>query len=133
MGSCVPGHTLALLVDETPSQRERLAEYLTQHGISTMQAEDGLHGIAKAASVLPDVIAVDLGSPRRDFIDMCARLKKEPSTRHIPIVALTTKGTATELKAAKEAGCTSVLLKPCTPNELLTEIRRVLLLANPGG
>lgn len=121
------GHrTLALIVHDAQGEREEYAEYLAQHGISTVEAEDGLHGIAKAASLLPDVIAVDMRMLRRDVVDMCFRLKREDSTRHIPIIAVTETGTANEIEQAMRAGCASVLVKPCLPNALLDEIRRVL-------
>ena len=123
--------TLALIVDPAQDEREEYAEYLAQHGVSTAQAEDGLHGIAKAASLLPDVIAVDLRLSPEDVADMCRRLRQQDSTRHIPIVAVTENGTTSEVERALRAGCTSVLVKPCLPNALLNEIRRVLALPEP--
>ena len=122
-----PGfRALALIVDYSQDEREAYVEYLALHGISTVEAEDGLHGIAKAASLLPDVIAVDLGTPRQDAVDMCFRLKQQDSTKHIPIIAVTEIYTAAEVARAMRAGCASVLVKPCLPNALLDEIRRVL-------
>jgi len=127
-GSSGP-RALALIVDYAQDEREAYAEYLAQHGISTVEAEDGLHGIAKAASMLPDVIAVDLRTPQRDVVDMCFRLKREDSTKHIPIIAVAEIYTASEIELAMRAGCTSVLVKPCLPEVLLNEIRRVLAFA----
>jgi len=124
-----PGpRTLALIVDCAQDEREAYAEYLAQHGINTVEAEDGLHGIAKAASLLPDVIAVDLRTPQRDVVDMCFRLKRDESTKHIPIIAVAEIYTASEIELAMRAGCTSVLVKPCLPDDLLREIQRVLAL-----
>jgi two-component system, cell cycle response regulator DivK len=57
---------------------------------------------------------------------MCARLREQDSTRHIPIVAVTENGTASEIERAIRAGCTSVLIKPCLPKALFAEIRRVI-------
>ena len=127
-GSSGP-RALALIVDYAQDEREAYAEYLAQHGISTVEAEDGLHGIAKAASMLPDVIAVDLRTPQRDVVDMCFRLKREDSTKHIPIIAVAEIYTASEIELAMRAGCTSVLVKPCLPEVLLNEIRRLLAFA----
>jgi CheY-like chemotaxis protein len=127
-----PGHrTLALIVDYAQDEREQYAEYFAQHGINTVEMEDGLHGIAKAASLLPDVIAVDLCTPHRDVVDMCFRLKRQEATKHIPIIAVTEIYTATEIERALRAGCASVLVKPCLPNVLLDEIRRVLAIPEP--
>ena len=131
LSSLIPYRALALIVDPVRSEREQYAEYLVRHGIATAEAEDGLRGIAKAASLLPDVIAVDLQDSHRDVADMCARLKQRDSTSHIPIVAVTENGTASEIERAIRAGCTSVLVKPCLPSDLLAEIRRVLALRDP--
>ena len=120
--------TLALIVDYTWSDRDAYVTYFAQHGINTVDAEDGLHGIAKAASLLPDVIAVDLRTPGPDAVDMCFRLKRQESTKHIPIIAVTENGTTGEIDRAMRAGCASVLVKPCLPQTLLDEIRRVLSL-----
>jgi CheY-like chemotaxis protein len=109
-------------------EREEYAKSLAQHGINTIEAEDGLHGMAKAASLLPDIIAADLRAPGRDVLDMCFRLKRQDSTRHIPIIGVTESGTIREIDQALRAGCVSVLVKPCLPNVLLAEIRRVLAL-----
>ena len=76
--------------------------------------------------MLPDVIAVDLRRPHRDVVDMCFRLKRQDSTKHIPIIAVTETYTPTEIELAMRAGCASVLMKPCLPGALLDEIRRVL-------
>lgn len=122
-----PGHrALALIVDYAQDEREAYAEYFAQHGISTVEAEDGVHGIAKAASLLPDVIAVDLRASHPDVVDMCFRLKRQDSTRHIPIIAVTESYTANEVEQALRAGCASVLMKPCLPSVLLAEIHRIL-------
>lgn len=130
--SAAPQHrTLALIVHPARGEREAYAEYLSQHGVSTAQAEDGLHGIAKAASLLPDVITADLRMSPEDVADMCLRLRQQTSTRHIPIVAVTENGTPSEVARATRAGCTSVLVKPCSPSALLGEIRRVLALPEP--
>jgi two-component system cell cycle response regulator DivK len=120
--------TLALIVDDDQEEREEYADNFARNGISTVEAEDGLHGIAKAASLLPDIIAVDLGRPGGDIFDMCFRLKRQHSTKHIPIIAVTEMGTVREIDQALRAGCVSVLVKPCRPNVLLAEIRRVLVL-----
>ena len=120
--------TLALIVNDDEVEREEYAENLARNGIRAVEAEDGLHGIAKAASLVPDIIAVDLGASGLDAFDMCVCLKRQDSTRHIPIIAVTENGTTREIDLALRAGCVSVLVKPCLPNVLLDEIRRVLAL-----
>jgi two-component system cell cycle response regulator DivK len=59
---------------------------------------------------------------------MCFRLKRQDTTKHIPIIAVAEMGTVREIDQALRAGFVSVLVKPCLPNVLLAEIRRVLAL-----
>jgi CheY-like chemotaxis protein len=122
---------MALIVDHAQREREDYADYLAQRGINTVEAGDGTHGIAKAGTLLPDVIAVDLGRPHRDVVDMCFRLKRQDATKHIPIIAVMEAFTPTEIELAMRAGCASVLVKPCLPEVLFDEIRRVLASAEP--
>src|SRR5688572_27734073 len=70
----------------TPARRLRR---LAQRGINTVEAGDGMHGIAKAGTLLPDVIAVDFGRTRQDVVDMCFLLKRQDATKHIAIIAVT--------------------------------------------
>ena len=120
--------TLALIVDTARGARERFAEHLARNGITTIEAQDGLQGMAKASSLRPDVIAADLGRSGHDLVDMCFRLKRQDSTKHIPIIAVTAIATVSAVEQALRAGCVSVLVKPCPPHILLDEIRRVLAL-----
>jgi DNA-binding response OmpR family regulator len=123
--------TVALIVNEDEEEREAYADNLNRNGIRAVAAEDGLHGIAKAALLLPDIIAVNLGRRGGDVFDMCVRLKGHAATRHIPIIAVTEIGTTREIDHAVRAGCVSVLVKPCRPHVLLLEIRRILALHQP--
>lgn len=118
----------ALIVDEDRDTRELYALYLSRSGVNTVEAEDGLHGLAKAASIVPDVITTDLVLPRMDGTELCRSLKSAERTRQIPIIVVTGSVKASEVDAAKQAGCISVLTKPCPPDVLLAEIRRVLAL-----
>jgi len=122
------GKRTALIVDDDRDARELYTYYLAAEGLNTVEAEDGMHGLAKATSFVPDVITTDLRLPRMDGVQLCRSLKQQERTRDIPVIAVTRSVTAGEIAAAKQAGCISVLLKPCLPETLLDEIRRVLAL-----
>ena len=62
---------------------------------------------------------------------MCFLLKRQDATKHIPIIAVTEVFTSNEIELAMRAGCASVLTKPCLPEDLFDEIRRVLASAEP--
>jgi CheY-like chemotaxis protein len=124
-----PKRVTALIVDDDRDTREMYTLYLSAEGVNTVDAEGGFHALAKATTIVPDVIATDLRLPRMDGVHLCRSLKQQERTREIPVIAVTGSTTSGEVEAARRAGCVSVLLKPCLPETLLDEIRRVLALA----
>lgn len=116
----------ALVVDDDREVRERFTQHLSSAGINTVEAEDGVHGLWKAKSLLPDVIATDLRLREMTGLQLCHSLREHEETREIPVIGFSSSASDAEIEAAKASGCISVLLKPCTPDTLLAEIRRVL-------
>ena len=76
--------------------------------------------------LLPDIVLMDLALPRMDGWEATRRLKADPKTKHIPIVALTGHALAGHAEGAREAGCDAFVTKPCLPDVLVAEIKRVL-------
>jgi two-component system, cell cycle response regulator DivK len=120
-----PG-ALILVVDDFEDNREMYTQYLRFNGYRVAEAVDGLDALTKAAALLPDLIVMDLSLPRLDGWEATRRLKKDPATSHIPVVALTGHALAGHEEGAREAGCDSFVTKPCIPADLEAEIRRVL-------
>jgi CheY-like chemotaxis protein len=129
----VPRSTpLVLIVEDDQASRETYAEWASAFGFQVAQAHNGFQALEKAASLVPNIITTTLNlGYGLDGLEFCRRLKKEVMTQAIPVVALTGRGTVTEVEEAKRAGCTSVLPKPCPPNMLLAEILRILDLSPP--
>jgi len=117
---------LVLVVDDFPDNREMYVQYLTFAGYRVAEADDGEDALAKAAGLLPDVVVMDLALPRLDGWEATRRLKRDPLTRDIPVIALTGHGLPEHVERAKQAGCDCFLTKPCTPIALAAEIRRLL-------
>jgi len=117
---------LVLIVDDVDHGREICAEYLEFRGFRVATAVDGLEALDKAFELLPDVILMDLSLPGIDGWEATRRLKADPRTRDIPVVALTAHALASAHERAKEAGCDSVVTKPCLPRDLEAEVRRQL-------
>ena len=69
---------------------------------------------------------MDLSLPGMDGWEVTSRLKKDARTKHIPIIALTAHALTEERERAEQAGCDGFLAKPCLPDELLAEVKRVL-------
>src|SRR5436190_11314707 len=118
----------ALIVDDDRDTREMYCCFLSAVGVNTVEAEDGMHGLAKALTILPDIVTTNLRLPRLTGLQLCRLLKQQTRTRAIPVIALSDSGTRDEVQAARNAGCVSVLAKPCLPEILLGEIKRVLAL-----
>ena len=115
-----------LLVDDYPDAREMYREYLQFTGFDVVEAANGLEALQRAVDTQPDIILMDLSLPVMDGWDATRRLKADPRTAAIPVVALTGHAVAGISEGAKAAGCDAFVTKPCLPDDLVTEIRRIL-------
>lgn len=124
---------LVLVVDDVADGREICAEYLAFRGYRVATAADGVEALEKAAALLPDVVLMDLSLPRIDGWEATRRLRADERTRGIRIIALTAHALASAQDSAIEAGCDSVVTKPCQPRDLEAEVRRQLEAARKDG
>jgi CheY-like chemotaxis protein len=115
-----------LLVDDYPDAREMYTEYLEFSGFEVVQASNGMEALQKAAELVPDIILMDLSLPVMDGWEATRRLKADTRTEKIPVVALTGHALAGISEGAKKAGCDAFITKPCLPEDLVKEIRKVL-------
>jgi two-component system, cell cycle response regulator DivK len=123
--------TLVLLVDDYPDNRDIYVQFLTYSGLQVEEAENGHQALEKAFTLRPDVIVMDLSLPGLDGWEATRRLKGDPRTREIPVIALTGHALAGHSKGALDAGCDAFITKPCLPERLLEEIRTILTAARP--
>jgi len=117
---------LVLLVEDQAELRRLYAQELMMSGFDVIEAGNGADAIAWTASHAPDVVLMDLSLPVIDGWEATRRVKSDERTAHIPVVALTAHDGAGELRKATEAGCDWFVPKPCPPDALIVEIRRVL-------
>jgi CheY-like chemotaxis protein len=115
-----------LLVDDYSDAREMYTEYLEFMGYQVLQAQNGVEALERALDSSPDIILMDLSLPIMDGWEATRRLKADKRTQSIPVVALTGHALAGISEGAKEAGCDSFVTKPCLPEDLVKEIRRIL-------
>ena len=115
-----------LLVDDYPDAREMYAEYLDFSGFEVLEAANGMEALQRAAEGQPDIILMDLSLPVMDGWEATRRLKADKRTQDIPVVALTGHALAGISEGAKKAGCDAFVTKPCLPEDLVKEIRKVL-------
>ena len=117
---------LVLIVDDFEDNREMYTQFLRFNGYRVAEAVDGHDALSKAGSLHPDLIVMDLSLPGLDGWEATRRLKADPATRDIPVIALTGHALAGHEEGARGAGCDAFVTKPCIPADLETEIRRVL-------
>ena len=117
---------LILVVDDYQDAREMYAEYLQFSGFRVAEARNGNEAVDQAFALRPDLIHMDLSLPGKDGWEATRELKADERTRHIPIVALTGHALAGASDGAKKAGCDSFVTKPCLPDDLVVEVRRML-------
>jgi two-component system cell cycle response regulator DivK len=120
---------LVLVVDDYQDARELYAQYFLLSGFRVAEASNGAEAVEKALELTPDVILMDLSLPGMDGWEATRRLKANGQTKHIPVVALTSHALAGFSDSARKAGCDVFVTKPCLPDTLVDEVRR--LLASP--
>jgi len=120
------GAPLVLLVDDFQDNREMYAMYLEHVGFRVAEAANGFEALEQATRLLPDLIVMDLSLPGLDGWEATRRLKADERTRHIPVLALTSHALEGFSEGARAAGCDGFVTKPCLPEELVAEIRRLL-------
>jgi CheY-like chemotaxis protein len=117
---------LILVVDDYQDAREMYAEYLQYSGFRVAEAKNGNEAVTQARALKPDLILMDLSLPGMDGWEATRVLKADEETKHIPIVALTGHALAGASEGARKAGCDSFVTKPCLPDDLVVEVRRML-------
>ncbi|MET0403019.1 MAG: response regulator [Cystobacter sp.] len=117
---------LILIVDDYQDAREMYAEYLEFSGFRVIEARNGLEAVEKAMEFRPAVILMDLSLPIMDGWEATRRLKGDERTKAIPVVALTGHALDGHSREAQDAGCDAYVTKPCLPDALLREVRRML-------
>lgn len=115
-----------LIVEDQLDHRSILALILRRMSYQVIEAADGSEGIDKAMSESPDLIIMDLGLPGIDGIEATIRLKRNPKTARIPVIAHTIWDEQEHKQRALEAGMVGYLTKPTPPEVFKDTITRVL-------
>ena len=117
---------LVLIVEDQADLRQLYAQQLAISGFDVIEAGNGEDAITRTTDRGPDVVLMDLSLPIVDGWEATRRLKSDERTAHIPVVALTAHDGSGELQRATRAGCDWLVPKPCPPDALIVEVRRVL-------
>ena len=120
------GATRVLIVEDNPLNRELAEAILELAGYEVVSAGDGEAALATARATRPDLILMDVELPRLDGLEATRRLKADPTTRRIPVVALTAYAMAGDEERARAAGCDGYVTKPINRPALLAAVTQAL-------
>jgi CheY-like chemotaxis protein len=120
-----------LLVEDNEMNRDMLSRRLVKRGYEVVIAVEGEQGIALARTDSPDLVLMDMSLPVLDGWEATRRLKSDPATRQIPIIALTAHAMAGDREKAREAGCDDFDTKPVELPRLPSKIEGLLQKRNP--
>src|SRR5215217_8097294 len=115
-----------LLVEDDLLNREMIGRYLQLQGFEVITAIDGAEAVTLAHSQLPDLILMDMGLPILSGWQATAQIKAAPSTRALPVVALTAYAMAEDRDRAYSVGCDEFETKPVNFLQLKAKIDRLL-------
>ncbi len=115
-----------LLVEDNEMNRDMLSRRLARRGYEVLIAVDGEEGLALAGASIPDLILMDMSLPLLDGWEATRRLKTNPDTAGIPVIALTAHAMSSDRDKALEAGCDDYDTKPVELPRLLGKIEALL-------
>ena len=125
--SPAPTAPLILIVEDDLRTRMMYRDFLTHSGFRTLDAHNGHQALAKVLEMPPDAVLTDLAVPGMDGFAFCRALRAHPRTRSIPILAVTGHSEyVDQIARLRQVGIEQVLTKPCAPDVIADELRRLL-------
>ena len=117
---------MILLVEDNDFNADMLSRRLTKRGYVVTVVADGLQAIERAGAVRPDLILMDVSLPAIDGWEATRRLKADPATAHIPVIALTAHAMASDRQMSLDAGCQEFETKPIDLARLLKKMEQLI-------
>ncbi len=115
-----------LIVEDEESLLKLESILLTTKGYLVQGATTGLAALEAVATEAPDLILLDIMLPELDGFEVCERIKKDPNTRHIPIILLTAKKTPEDITRGEEVGADEYITKPFKSARVMETIEHLL-------
>jgi two-component system cell cycle response regulator DivK len=115
-----------LVIEDHPMDRELVTELVGQEGYQVLEADSAEAGLGLAFAERPALILMDLQLPRMSGYEAIRRLKADPATAHIPILALTASVVGGGIRKASEAGADACLVKPLDTSNFREALHRLL-------
>ena len=115
-----------LLVEDNDDNRTIYATILGHYGYKVVQAPNGLAGVNMADTHRPDLIIMDISLPVMDGLEATRRIRANPNTSGIPVLAVTAHALDSDRERVINAGCNNYLAKPVEPRHLLEQVERMI-------
>ena len=115
-----------LVVDDSETIRQHVAEALTRVGFEVVEASDGAAGLQRASEHNFSMIILDVNMPLLNGMEMLERLKQDPKTASIPVLMLTTEAQRSMIERARQNGAKAWLIKPIKVESLVSTVNKVL-------
>ena len=115
-----------LIVDDSPTETFRFKEILGKHGFEVIEASNGADGVTMAQAELPDLVLMDVVMPGVNGFQATRQITRGATTKHIPVVIVSTKDQATDRVWGKRQGACDYLTKPVDENQLIDVIKQHL-------
>ena len=122
--------TTVLVVDDEPTIREVVVNYLKRDGFRTLEAADGNRARELLRTETPDLVVLDLMLPGVDGLELCRWIR---TSSQLPVIMLTARGEESDRIVGLELGADDYVTKPFSPRELAARVRTVLRRAEPIG
>jgi twitching motility two-component system response regulator PilH len=118
--------SLIMIVDDSPTEVHIMKTALEKHGFQTLSASDGNECLTLAREVKPDLIFMDVVMPGLNGFQATRSLSRDPATKSIPVVMVTTKGQETDRIWGMRQGAVDYLVKPVDASDLVAKANEVL-------
>ena len=115
-----------LIVDDSPSQLVGIKRIVEKLGHATVTAEDGAAGVEAAKRELPDLVLMDVVMPNLNGFQATRSITRDPSTKHIPVVLVTTKDQDTDRVWGMRQGAKAYITKPFNEADLAEVLGQLL-------
>lgn len=115
-----------LVVDDSPTEMFRFKEILTKNGFDVIEASNGADGVTLAQAELPDLVLMDVVMPGVNGFQATRQIARGESTKHIPVVIVSTKDQDTDRVWGKRQGAVDYLTKPIDESQLIGLIKQYL-------
>ncbi|MCU0571744.1 MAG: response regulator transcription factor [Syntrophobacteraceae bacterium] len=115
-----------VVVEDDKDILQLLAYNMQASGFEVLTSRDGFEALTVVRQSAPDLVILDLMLPNLDGFEVCKELKRDPETKHIPILMLTARGEEVDRIVGLELGADDYVVKPFSPRELILRVRAIL-------